>query len=163
MDSAHKGNSNGRSGALVSINASDGGVPKLQLQEALITAAGLRGDRQRNLGVHGGPDRAVLLYSLELIDKLRAQGHPIRVGTIGENLTVSGLEWGLVVPGAELLVGDVRLGITKYATPCRTIRDSFLKKDYSRVWQDDFPGWSRVCARVIAPGVVRIGAPVTLI
>ncbi len=47
------------------INISDGGVPKLPVQSVEVTADGLAGDRQRNLKYHGGPDRAVCLYSLD--------------------------------------------------------------------------------------------------
>src|SRR5687767_2906146 len=52
-------------GRVVSIHRSDGGVPKLAIPAARITAAGIEGDRQRNLKHHGGPDRALCLYSLE--------------------------------------------------------------------------------------------------
>jgi MOSC domain-containing protein YiiM len=45
-------------GRVESINASRGGVPKQSMSEALITEAGLDGDRQRDLRFHGGPDRA---------------------------------------------------------------------------------------------------------
>lgn len=87
-------------GRVEQINASDGGVPKRPLPDGEVTAGGLRGDRQRNLQFHGGPDRAVVLYSLERIHSLQEEGHPITPGAIGENLTVSGLDWDLVVPGA---------------------------------------------------------------
>ena len=52
------------------INISDGGVPKFPVLEAKITQHGLDGDRQRNLKVHGGLERAVCLFSLELIEHL---------------------------------------------------------------------------------------------
>ena len=52
------------------INVSDGGVPKRPVWEAKISERGWSGDRQRNLKFHGGPDRAVCLYSLELIERL---------------------------------------------------------------------------------------------
>jgi MOSC domain-containing protein YiiM len=41
------------------INVSDGGVPKHPVFEAKISKEGVEGDRQKNLKVHGGPDRAV--------------------------------------------------------------------------------------------------------
>ena len=45
------------------INISDGGVPKLPVLEAKVSEQGLDGDRQRNLKLHGGPDRACGLFS----------------------------------------------------------------------------------------------------
>ena len=65
------------------INVSDGGVPKKPIREAKLTERGVEGDRQRNLKVHGGPDRAVCLYSLELLERLQGEGHPIHAGSSG--------------------------------------------------------------------------------
>jgi MOSC domain-containing protein YiiM len=149
-------------GRLVSINCSDGGVPKSPVAEVLITEAGLAGDRQHDLRFHGGPDRAVLLYSMELIEALQKEGHPIRVGGTGENLTLSGLDWNLIVPGSEISVGAVRLLVTKYATPCHNISGSFVDGDMTRIAQKLHPGWSRVCAKVLAGGTVRVGDSVRL-
>src|SRR6185369_3859148 len=92
-----------------SINVSDGGVPKLPRELCVVRTGGLEGDRQRDLENHGGPDRAVSIYSLELIEALRAEGHPIAPGTIGENLTLAGLTWTDLKPGARLEIGEVLL------------------------------------------------------
>ncbi|HTV54721.1 MAG TPA: MOSC domain-containing protein [Terriglobia bacterium] len=151
-----------RLGRLTSINRSDGGVPKKPVAEVLITESGLTGDRQRDLRYHGGPDRAVLLYSMELIRALQKEGHSIDAGATGENLTVSGLDWKLVVPGTEIRVAAVRLLVTKYAPPCHNISGCFLNGDITRVAQKVHPGWSRVCAKVLAPGTVRVGDSVRL-
>src|SRR6185436_10581239 len=97
------------SGRLESINISPGGVPKTSIPDAQITVSGVEGDRQRDLRYHGGPNRAVVLYSSDLIASLRAEGHPIAPGSTGENLTVSGIDWTRVTIGTELQVGSVRL------------------------------------------------------
>jgi MOSC domain-containing protein YiiM len=145
------------SGTLVSINLSNGGVPKLPVEECAITTSGLNGDRQRDLRHHGGEQRAVSLFSSELIDALQAEGHPIAHGTIGENLTLSGLDWALVVPGRRLLIGDVELQLTSYASPCRNIASAFIGGDMNRVSQKLHPGCSRLYAKVLREGVVRTG------
>jgi MOSC domain-containing protein YiiM len=103
------------------------------------------------------------LFSLELIRALQSEGHPIDVGTVGENLTVSGLDWTRVTPGCELRIGPVRLRVTEYATPCRTAGRSFLDGQFMRIAQQVHPGWSRVCARVLTAGVVEAGQPVELV
>ncbi|HEU4382416.1 MAG TPA: MOSC domain-containing protein [Anaeromyxobacteraceae bacterium] len=149
-------------GRLASINVSAGGVPKTAVAEAAITEAGVAGDRQRDLLHHGGPDRAVSLYSLEAIEALRREGHPIGAGTAGENLTLAGLDWGAVVPGAEVRVGPVRLRITAYASPCSNIAGSFAGGRSARISQKLHPGWSRVYARVLAGGLVRVDDPAEL-
>ena len=56
------------------INVSQGGVPKLPVLEAAVGELGLEGDAVANPDIHGGPERAVCLYSLELIEALVAEG-----------------------------------------------------------------------------------------
>lgn len=149
-------------GRLEAINLSRGGVPKTPVFEAIVTAHGLGGDHQNDASHHGGPDRAVVLYSLDVIRALQREGHPITAGAVGENLTVSGLEWRTVVPGMRLTIGDVALHVTRYATPCNNIRRFFLHDDFMRIFQDRHPGWSRVCARVVRGGIVRPGDPISV-
>ena len=144
-------------GRIESINVSRGGVPKTSVFEALVTETGLDGDRQRDRRFHGGPDRAVVIFSLDVIRALQAEGHPIGVGTTGENLTVSGLTWRAIVPGIELRIGEVRLRVTKFAAPCENIRGSFLDQDVTRISEQRHPGWSRVCARVLTGGLIQLG------
>jgi len=150
-------------GRLDSINLSRGGVPKLPAPEATITADGLDGDLHVQRRFHGGPDRAVVLFSAERIAALQAEGHPIAVGSTGENLTVSGVDWSRVVPGSRLEVGEVRLEVTKYTTPCATVAGSLLGGEITRIAQKAHPGWSRVCAKVLAPGRIHVGDAVLLL
>src|SRR2546422_4289101 len=104
------------------------------------------------------------MYAMEAIEALRAEGHPIVPGAIGENLTVHGLDWPAVVPGAVLRVGEeLLLQVTRYTSPCANIRPAFLAGDYARVAQKRHPGWSRVYARVLVEGAVRRGDPVRLL
>jgi MOSC domain-containing protein YiiM len=150
-------------GRVDSINLSPGGVPKRPAPEATITVSGVEGDGHHDGRHHGGPDRAVTLFSADRILALQAEGHPIAPGTTGENVTVSGLDWTRVVPGTRLEIGDVRLEVTKYTTPCATIVGSLLGGEIVRITQKVHPGWSRVCARVLTPGRVRVGDAVLLL
>jgi MOSC domain-containing protein YiiM len=140
------------------ISVSDGGVPKRPVFEACVTVQGLAGDRQRNVKVHGGPDRAVCLYSLDVIERLQDEGHSIEPGFSGENLTLAGLDWELVQPGVRLTVGpEVELEVTSYTVPCSHNARWFYDGDYQRISQKKHPGWSRVYAKVLKEGVVRPG------
>jgi len=140
------------------ISISDGGVPKLPVAEARLTVNGVAGDRQRNLEAHGGVDRAICLFSLEVIDALQAEGHSIRPGSSGENLTIAGLDWPKLLPGDRLRIGDtVLLELMSYTAPCKYNAQWFANGDFSRIAQKLHPGWSRLYARVLAEGVVRPG------
>src|SRR3954465_9731126 len=95
-----------RIGTVASINISDGGVPKRRVTDAMVSRLGLKNDAHNDTKHHGGPDRAVCVYSLEKIYALQQEGHPIDVGTAGENVTVEGIDWSRVVPGARVRLGD---------------------------------------------------------
>lgn len=151
-------------GHIHQLNRSGGGVPKLPVAEAELTAAGLAGDRQRQTKFHGGPMRALSLYSLEVIERLRAEGHPVSPGSTGENVTVAGLDWSLIGPGTRLALGDeVVVEITSYANPCGTIRASFVEGRFKRISQKVNPGDSRLYARVIRAGRLATGQPVRVV
>jgi MOSC domain-containing protein YiiM len=153
-----------RIGALVSINRSGGGVPKRRVDDARVSRLGLQGDTQNDKKHHGGPERAVCVYSLERIQALQQEGHPIEVGTVGENITVEGIDWDLVVPGARIELGDeVVLEVASFTTPCKTIKESFTDGKFVRISQQLHPGWSRVYARVLTEGEIRFGDRVEVI
>ncbi|HEX8550795.1 MAG TPA: MOSC domain-containing protein [Abditibacteriaceae bacterium] len=135
----------------------EGGVPKYAVSEARLETEGVAGDKQRNRKYHGGPMRAVCLYSWELIQSLQAEGHPIDAGTIGENLTLQGVDWQQLAPGTRLRIGEAELEITSYVVPCRNIRASFLNDNFMRIAREKNPGWGRYYARVVHEGLVRAG------
>jgi MOSC domain-containing protein YiiM len=148
-------------GRIVQLSISAGGVPKRAVPTARVTRLGLEGDAHRDTEHHGGPERAVCLFAQEAIDALRAEGHAIAPGAIGENVTTGGLDWSLVVPGARLRLGEhVVLEVTRYTSPCLTIAPVFVDRDYARVSQKRHPGCSRVYARVLVEGTLRTGDPV---
>jgi MOSC domain-containing protein YiiM len=145
-------------GRIVQINVSPGGVPKRPVPRARVTRAGLEGDAHRDTEHHGGPDRALCLFSLERIEALQAEGHPVEPGALGENLTIAGLDWARVQPEDFFRLGeDVLVQITRFTSPCWNVRASFLDGTYSRVSEKRHPGWSRVYARVLVPGEIAAG------
>lgn len=152
---------NHRTGTVASINLSNGGVPKSRVDDAKVSRLGLQKDAQNDTKHHGGPERAVCVYSLEKIRALQAEGHPIDVGTVGENVTVEGIDWDLVVPGTRIRLGEeVLLEVADFTDPCKRIRESFIDGRFVRISQKLYPGWSRVYARVLSEGEIRSGDPV---
>ena len=144
-------------GRVVGLQRSGGGVPKRAVEEAQVTFAGMEGDWQRNRKHHGGPDRALCIYSMELIQALAAEGHPITPGSTGENVTIAGIDWRLMQPGVVLEIGGATVELTAFAVPCRTIEGSFLGGRSVRISEKLYPGWSRVYARVLAEGAISLG------
>lgn len=151
-------------GRIIQINVSQGGVPKTPVPEALLTCTGLTSDKQAHSFYHGGPKRALCLYSLELIQKLQAEGHSIYPGSTGENITLEGIDWREMKPGVRLKVGDeVEIEISGYAPPCKAIAESFMNGAFWRISQKEHAGWSRVYARVISPGMMYAMQTVALV
>ena len=145
-------------GRIAQVSLSSGGVPKRAVPSARVTTLGLEGDVQRDREHHGGPERALCLFSLERIRALQAEGHPITPGSIGENLTLEGIDWSAVVPGTYLQLGsEVVIQVTRYTAPCLNITGSFRHRDYARVSQTRHPGDSRVYARVLREGALANG------
>lgn len=145
------------------ISTSNGGVPKTSVEAAVINDDGVVGDRQRNTAHHGGPDRALCLFSLEVIEGFQAEGHPIEPGFAGENLTISGIDWVTVGPGDRMKIGpEVHIEITSHTSPCSQQKDWFIDGDFTRMLQSRHPGESRVYARVLHGGVITVGDDVRL-
>ncbi|MFZ5808690.1 MAG: MOSC domain-containing protein [Chloroflexota bacterium] len=151
-------------GRVFQINISSGGVPKLAIQQALLGKEGLKGDWQTNREHHGGIERAVCLYSLERITALQDEGHPIFPGSVGENLTLRGIDWDQLEAGVRLRFDSgAEIELTRPTTPCKSITASFRNGEISRIAHQHHPGWSRWYARVVCDGVIQTGDEVELI
>ena len=145
-------------GRVVAVNISAGGVPKLPVERAFLSANGLEGDRHNDRVHHGGLLRAVCLFSEEVIADLRAEGHPIFPGAAGENLTVSGADWTGVMPGTRWTIGDeAEIEVTSYTAPCYKNAAWFIDEQFTRISQTLHPGFARVYARVLVEGAIAAG------
>lgn len=145
-------------GRVVQVNISPGGVPKLPVTRAQVRRGGLDGDGHNDTKHHGGPERAVSLFALEVIEALQAEGHPIAPGTTGENLTIAGVDYASLRAGDRLAVGDsLLIELTDHASPCTTISGSFIVGNFTRIAEKLHPGESRWYARVVREGEVAAG------
>lgn len=148
-------------GRIFQLAASKGGVPKLAIRSARATTLGLDVDKQKHLKIHGGPERALSLFSLEVMQLLQAEGHPIYPGSTGENVLISGLEWSVLAPGTQLALGpEVIIELTRTATPCKTIAESFIDREFKRL---ETPHQMRWYSRVLTEGPLQVGMGVSLI
>ncbi|MFN8475092.1 MAG: MOSC domain-containing protein [Anaerolineae bacterium] len=77
------------------------------------------GDRQADLGVHGGPDQAVYAYAVEDTEWWAEQlGRSLEPGTFGENLTLRDIDVTNAVIGERWQVGGIELEVTQPRFPC---------------------------------------------
>ena len=131
-------------GSVAGLFASNGGVPKTPIDEARIGIRGVDGDRQASREHHGRVWQALCLWSADVVDRLRAEGHPIEPGNAGENVSVRGVDWATLRPGVRLALGEVLCEVSAYATPCKKNMAWFLDHDFNRMGHDREPGVSRL-------------------
>jgi len=150
-------------GHVVGLHASpSGGVPKHPLDTLEVTPVGCTGDRQRNTKHHGGPQRAVCLLEVRVLESLQRQGHPIMPGSTGENILIDGLETPLD-EFMRLQVGQTVLRITGDAPPCKTIKASFLNGSFQAMSHREYPGMTRWYAAVEVAGRIELNDPITVL
>lgn len=91
----------------------------------------LEGDRQADLRVHGGDDKAVYVYPSEHYDFWRAEfpDKPLPFGWFGENLTTEGLLETAVHIGDQLRIGTAEFQITTPRVPCYKLEAKFEGND----------------------------------
>lgn len=80
----------------------------------------LDGDRQADLSVHGGADKAVYCYASEHYDYWRRElpGRELPAGSFGENFTMEGLPDEHVYIGDRFSVGSAEVVVTQPRLPC---------------------------------------------
>ena len=149
-----------------SINISrQGGVPKLPINKAQIKFEGVDGDfnKFRTEKKNSTGTRAVTLFSLEQIEKLKSEGHSIDVGTTGENITIEGVDWPSLEVGNRLMIGEAMIELSEPTAPCSKIGKSFIDGAFSRIDHELELGWSRWSASVIEEGHVEVGNQVIIL
>jgi MOSC domain-containing protein YiiM/GNAT superfamily N-acetyltransferase len=152
-------------GRVLQVNVSPGGVPKHPVDRAWVREQGLDGDAHRHRYVHGGPHRAVSLLGIEAIERVQADGHPIEPGSVGENLTTTGVELSTLPIGTRLTIGSGAgpvLELSGAAGPCDVIKGSFLHGKSGRISILTHPSDSRMYARVLVEGEVCTDDPITV-
>ena len=91
----------------------------------------LDGDRQADLSVHGGPDKAVYVYPSEHYPfwKEELPGVALPWGAFGENLTVEGVNETAVRVGDVLRAGTAEFIVTQPRLPCYKLNIRFQRPD----------------------------------
>jgi MOSC domain-containing protein YiiM len=108
--------------------------------------------------IHGGPEKAVLLVTLEGIHELVERGYELFPGALGENLTTRGLDRREFRVGQQIRAGSAMLEITRPRGPCANldVYGPALKQEI-KPGDPSSPAWglSGFYARVLSPGIVR--------
>ena len=94
----------------------------------------LDGDRQADLTVHGGKDKAVYCYPIAHYDYWRKElpGRELPAGMFGENFTADGLLEDSVHLGDRFSVGSAEVVVTQPRMPCYKLGVRFGSDDMVR-------------------------------
>jgi MOSC domain-containing protein YiiM len=112
---------------------------------------------------HGGDTQAVYAYAREDLDGWEATlATRLPSGIFGENLTTAGIDVSGARIGERWLVGDtVVLQVTDPRIPCRTFALWLARRGWVRTFTERAaPG---TYLRVVVPGELRAGDPVTVV
>ena len=127
------------------------------------TFQNLEGDRQSDLSVHGGRDKAIYVYSHDYYKDWAQllKRDELEPAQFGENLTVSGLVDEDVVIGDIYQIGGVVVTVTQPRIPCFKLGlrfgDQLIPK---RFWETGRLGFY---LRVEKEGVLRRGDKIALL
>lgn len=120
-------------------------------------------DEQANLRLHGGPEK--VLHQFCPTNYLTLAKHfpdgEFSVGSIGENISVEGMDDATVCIGDIWQFGDVELQVSAPRAPCNKISLRYGIANLDRfVGERGITGWYY---RVIKTGTISVGDTVTLL
>ena len=97
----------------------------------MLRTLNLDGDRQADLTVHGGPEKAAYAYPAEHYGYWREElpGAELPWGMFGENFTTEGLDERSVHVGDRFRVGAAEVTVTQPRMPCHKLAVKFGRAD----------------------------------
>ena len=120
----------------------------------------LAGDRQADLTVHGGADKAVYVYPAEHYGPWQQElgVEQLAWGSFGENLTVSGFREDQVWIGERWRIGSAEFVVRQPRQPCYKLGVRFGRADLvRRMAQNRRTGWYLAVER---EGTITAGDPI---
>ncbi|MGO8785920.1 MAG: MOSC domain-containing protein [Terriglobia bacterium] len=120
----------------------------------------LQGDGQADLSNHGGPDKAVYLYSWDniLYWQRALQRDDLGPGSFGENLTVEGFGETEVAIGDEFAIGSARFLVTQPRMPCFKLALALETPSIIKTFLES--GRTGCYLRVLQEGIIQAGDPI---
>ena len=131
--------------------------------EVAVRTLNLDGDRQADLTVHGGPDKAVYAYPAEHYELWRNEMPEMQFpfGAFGENLTVEGLTEETLHIGDQLGIGTARFVVTQPRMPCFKLGIRFGNEEMIKRFLR--AGRSGFYLAVLQEGSVSVGSDISIL
>lgn len=143
-------------GQVVAVCLSSGGIPRFAVESALLTRRGFENDGHR-YDEHYAPERAATLFNKEILDHFTSESEPFPPGSVGENLTLTGIDLNRLSPGTRLRIGEAEIRLEKAWKPCHA-EDAVT----GRTAMND-ERWQGYFASVLKPGTIQAGEAVEVL
>jgi MOSC domain-containing protein YiiM len=126
----------------------------------MLRTLNLDGDKQADLTVHGGPDKAVYAYPIEHYEFWRKVYPDMEMpnGMFGENFTIEGLMESEVSVGDSFEIGSSKVIATQPRMPCYKLGVKFGRMDVLKKFLAS--GRSGIYFKVLEEGEVGAGDPI---
>lgn len=126
----------------------------------MLRTLNLDGDKQADLTVHGGPDKAVYAYPIEHYEFWRKVYPDMEMpnGMFGENFTIEGLMESEVSLGDSFEIGSSKVIATQPRMPCYKLGVKFGRMDVLKKFLAS--GRSGIYFKVLEEGEVGAGDPI---
>lgn len=153
-------------GDIMPLGSTVSGIDKRPVQgPQRVERLGIVGDRQADLRVHGGEDKAVHCYAWSHYTHWRDEMPECSLlnapGAFGENLSMEGIDERNVFIADRWRIGSALFEVTQGRQPCYKLNLRFSRRDMAlRVQESLRAGWY---LRVIEPGFVAAGDSAELI
>ena len=132
------------------------------LSRVHVARLNLDGDRQADLTVHGGPDKAVYVYDLSGYAHWRRElSRELPYGQFGENLTVEGMPEAEVRIGDAYRIGTALLQVSQPRSPCFKLAMKMEMPTFPRMFLA--AGRTGFYFRVLEEGEVGAGDAIELV
>ena len=129
----------------------------------MVRRLNLDGDRQADLSVHGGPEKAIYVYPADYYHAWREELPEMDLpwAMFGENLTVEGLRDDTVHIGDQFRIGSALVAVTQPRMPCFKLALKFGRDDILERFLAS--GRTGFYLAVLEEGDVAAGDPIILV
>lgn len=133
-------------------------------ERVAVSMLGIQGDMQADRRVHGGPEKAVYHFPAENYTLLQAAlphlHHEFIPGSIGENLSSTGMNDEQVHIGDIYRIGSVLVQVSQPRRPCWKVNHRYGNRHIGALLMaEGISGWYY---RILEEGELGIGDPVAL-
>lgn len=138
------------------------GICKKPVSHAVfLNKLGFEGDGVGDLKNHGGPDKAVCVYSLDHYPYWeKTLDITLPPAAFGENLSVSELKEEDICIGDVFQLGTALVQVSQPRQPCKTLAARYGRSDFVQLVVNS--GYTGFYVKVLQEGTVETGAPLIL-